>query len=510
MIDRSRAAVAGGLAAATSLAISELVAGVVSFAPSLVQEIGDVFIDNVPTGLKDWAISVFGIYDKLALIIGIVVVSIGLGAAVGVVAKSRLWLAFLVFVFAGLGGATAAVIDGESPVGAAVAGGLAAGAGIAVLAWLYRRIERTAPSPDGQPRYDADRRAFITGVGAVVAVAAFSVGAGRILMDRARQMVAGRESVALPVPGASVAPPAPAASLAVNGLSPLVTPNQDFYRIDTALSVPRVDLSTWTLSVHGMVDRPYEITFDQLLDMEMVERYVTLSCVSNEVGGHLVGNAKWLGVPLGEVLQRAGVQEGAGQVVGRSVDGFTVGFPTEAIFDGRDALLAVGMNDEPLPFDHGFPARLVVAGLYGYVSATKWLSDIELTTWDAFDAYWVPRGWSKRGPVKTQSRIDTPRRGAQLGTEPRAIAGVAWAPNLGIERVEVQVDEGDWVEAELAASLDQDSWRQWMVAWSPSEGDHVIRVRATDGSGYTQTEEMAPPAPDGATGWHTIRVAASA
>jgi hypothetical protein len=255
-----------------------------------------------------------------------------------------------------------------------------------------------------------------------------------------------------------------------------------------------------------MVDRPYEIDFAGLLDMQMVERYVTLSCVSNEVGGRLVGNAKWLGVPLSEVLDRARVQEGAGQVVGRSVDGFTVGFPTAAAFDGRDALVAVGMNDEPLPFDHGFPARLVVAGLYGYVSATKWLSDIELTTWDGFDAYWVPRGWSKEGPIKTQSRIDTPRSRSLLGTEPRAIAGVAWAPNLGIERVEVQIDDQDWMEAELAESLDEDSWRQWMLAWAPAPGDHRIRVRATDGSGYTQTEEIARPAPDGATGWHTIRV----
>jgi hypothetical protein len=223
----------------------------------------------------------------------------------------------------------------------------------------------------------------------------------------------------------------------------------------------------------------------------------------------LVDNAKWLGVPLREMLDRAGVQDGAGQVVGRA-EGFTVGFPTEAVYDGRDALVAVGMNDEPLPFEHGFPARLVVAGLYGYVSATKWLTDIELTTWEAFDAYWVPRGWSKEGPVKTQSRIDTPRNGSNLRPEPRAIAGVAWAPNVGIQRVEVQIDDGDWMEAELAEALDRDTWRQWMLPWTPTEGEHLIRVRATDASGYTQTQEVARPAPNGATGWHTIGVSVGA
>jgi DMSO/TMAO reductase YedYZ molybdopterin-dependent catalytic subunit len=296
----------------------------------------------------------------------------------------------------------------------------------------------------------------------------------------------------------------------VSGLSPLITPNHEFYKIDTSLSTPQVDLATWTLRVHGMVERPYEITFADLMEMDLVERYVTLSCVSNEVGGNLVGNAKWLGVPLLEILDRARVQATAEQLVGRSVDGFTVGFPVAAAYDGRDALVAVGMNDEPLPFDHGFPARLVVAGLYGYVSATKWLSDIELTTWDGFDAYWVPRGWSKEGPIKTQSRIDTPRNRAALSTGARTIAGVAWAPDLGIERVEVQIDEGAWEVAELAATLDKDTWRQWRLAWSPSPGQHRIRVRATDAAGYTQTEEVSRPAPDGATGWHTIRVTVDA
>lgn len=509
MVERRRAGVAGGMAAASSLALSELAAGIVVSVPSLVEAVGDVFIDNVPTPLKDWAIDVFGIYDKPVLLAGIVVVTVLLGAVVGVLARSRFWLAVVAFLAFGVGGTAAALVNGAFPPGAVIGAIVAIGGGLAVLAFLYRRMVR-ANQAEAEGKHDADRRAFIAGVGAVVAVAAISAGAGRILMDRARKMVAGRDTVVLPAPEQALAAPDPATSFSAEGLSPLLTPNQDFYRIDTALSVPRVDLSTWRLRIHGMVDRPYEIDFDQLLDMDMVERYVTLSCVSNQVGGGLVGNAKWLGVPLSEILRRAGVQDGASQVVGRAVDDFTVGFPTEAVFDGRDALLAVGMNDEPLPFEHGFPARLVVAGLYGYVSATKWLSDIELTTWDAFDAYWVPRGWSKRGPIKTQSRIDTPRPNAQVGLEERAIAGVAWAPNIGIERVEVQVDEGDWVEAELAAPLDEDSWRQWRVPWTPGEGGHRIRVRATDATGHTQTEERASPAPDGATGWHTIEVTASA
>ncbi len=398
----------------------------------------------------------------------------------------------------------------ESVSGSIIGGGLAALTGLLVLVWLYSLAEKDGAPEPSRPTGTVTRRAFITGAGAVLGLAALSAGAGRVLIARAKRMIAGRDEVVLPKPAQAAAPPSQAASLSVPDLSSLITPNNLFYKIDTTLSPPRVDLATWSLRIDGMVDRPYELTFDQLLEMDMVERYVTLSCVSNEVGGHLVSNAKWLGVPLQEILDRARVQSGAGQVVGRSVDGFTVGFPTEVVYDGRDAMVAVGMNGEPLPFAHGFPARLVVAGLYGYVSATKWLSEIELTTWDAFDAYWVPRGWSKEGPVKTQSRIDTPGNRSTIATDPRAIAGVAWAPNRGISRVEVQIDEGAWMEAELAQALDKDTWRQWQVEWTPQPGSHRLRVRATDGTGQTQTSDIARPAPDGATGWHTIQVTVQA
>ena len=506
---RTRLAVAGAIAAAAALAVSELAAGLVLAAPSLVESVGSVFIDNVPAWLKDVAIQLFGTNDKVALIIGIVIVALLLGGSMGVLAHTRRWLAAVVFAGFGLGAALAAVSVGDDVAASLVTGLVAAAVGYGVLMFLYGRLERGDTGPERVS--DTGRRAFLAGAGAVVGVAALAAGAGRALIARATQAIAGRDDIVLPMPQEVAGPPPPGSSLSVDGLSPLVTPNADFYKIDTSLSSPQIDLTTWRLRIHGMVEREVELSYDDLLRMDHVERYVTLSCVSNEVGGGLVGNAKWLGVPLARVLERAGVQEGAGQIVGRSEStDFTVGFPTEAAFDGRDALVAIGMNDEPLPFDHGFPARLVVAGLYGYVSATKWLSDLELTTWDGFDAYWVPRGWSKEGPIKTQSRIDTPRSGSTLAQAERAIAGVAWAPNRGISRVEVQIDEESWQEAELGRALDRDTWVQWMLPWGPTGGRHRIRVRATDGDGETQTEERARPAPDGATGWHTIEVTVEA
>lgn len=507
MNSRLRPAVAGLLAALSGLAASELLSGAVRAVPSLVEAVGGVVIDNVPPAVKDWAIASFGTADKEVLILGITLTVAAVGAVTGAVARG-LGGPAVVFGAFGVVATGAAIIEGGSVMGAITGGVAAVAAGLGTLSFLRGRLVAEEEAADDGA--DLGRRSFIVGAGAVLALAALSAGAGRLLLERAKRMVAGREGVVLPIPAEAAGTPPPGASFQVSGLSPLITPNDEFYKIDTSLSTPQVDLASWTLRVHGMVDRPYEITFADLMEMDLVERYVTLSCVSNEVGGNLVGNAKWLGVPLLEILDRARVQATAEQLVGRSVDGFTVGFPVAAAYDGRDALVAVGMNDEPLPFDHGFPARLVVAGLYGYVSATKWLSDIELTTWDGFDAYWVPRGWSKEGPIKTQSRIDTPRNRAALSTGARTIAGVAWAPDLGIERVEVQIDEGAWEVAELAAALDKDTWRQWRLAWSPSPGQHRIRVRATDAAGYTQTEEISRPAPDGATGWHTIRVTVDA
>jgi DMSO/TMAO reductase YedYZ molybdopterin-dependent catalytic subunit len=281
-------------------------------------------------------------------------------------------------------------------------------------------------------------------------------------------------------------------------------PNDRFYRIDTSLIAPGVDTSTWTLRIHGLVDRETTLTWEELLGLPMFEQYVTIACVSNEVGGNLVGNAKWTGVRLRDVLELAGIQSSATQLVGRSVDGWTAGMPTAWVMDpAREPMIAVKMNDDPLPVAHGYPARLIVPGLYGYVSATKWLAELELTTLEAFDGYWVPRGWAKEAPILTQSRIDTPSGGAAAGRV--AIAGIAWAPDRGVSKVEVAID-GVWHDADLSAPISDTTWVQWKAAWDATPGDHVLSVRATDGNGIVQEELRSPPAPDGARGWHTVGV----
>ncbi len=309
-----------------------------------------------------------------------------------------------------------------------------------------------------------------------------------------------------PTPTPAAAQPLTTTTVPVDGMTPLVTPNSDFYRIDTAFSIPRVDVNTWRLSIGGLVERPYSISFDELLGLSTFEEFITLCCVSNQVGGNLIGNAKWQGVPIWHLINHAGVKPEATQIVGRSVDGFTVGFPRDVAFDGRPALVAVGMNGEALPFKHGFPARLIVSGLYGYVSATKWLQEIELTTWEGFDGYWIPRGWSKRGPVKVQSRIDVPRRGSTVSPGRQPIAGVAWAQNRGISKVEVKIDGGDWNEARLALPISKHTWVQWVHEWDATPGAHLVRVRATEANGHVQPEGPRPPAPNGAEGWHQIRI----
>jgi DMSO/TMAO reductase YedYZ molybdopterin-dependent catalytic subunit len=348
------------------------------------------------------------------------------------------------------------------------------------------------------------RRRFLKAVGIVVGVAAVGGIAGRLLTGR-RSVSAARSDVTLPA-AQSAAPAVPANAQAAGAVG-YVTSNDDFYRIDTALFPPQVDPANWQLRIHGMVRNPITITWAELLKRPMIERYVTLACVSNEVGGDLIGNALWLGTPIKALLDEADPLPDADQVVQRSVDGWTCGTPTAVLRDGRDALLAVGMNGAPLPIEHGFPVRMVVPGLYGYVSACKWITEIELTRFADFDAYWVPRGWSARGPIKTQSRIDTPRDGAERPAGPVMVAGVAWAQHTGVAKVEVQVDGGPWAEATLAGTVSSDTWRQWSYRWDATPGQHAVRVRATDTRGNTQTSTPAPPAPDGATGWHSVTVA---
>ena len=493
--DRWAPALFGLVAVGLSFGISELAAGAMG-SPSLIQGVADWVVDSVPAGVKDWAISVFGTNDKPALLIGIVLVGLAIGGLVGFASRRRIEPMIGAF---GAFGILAAVATTSNPAAGAtgtwIIAFISVTAGLVVFEWLTRI--RNSPSAVA----DEGRRGFVQAIW-IGGLAVIAAGVGRALFSSNRATASQQSDVTVDAGNSDI--PALASFDAPEGLTPIVVPNSDFYRIDTAIVVPRVELDGWSLAFSGMVDRPFSINFDELMDLPMVQRYVTLSCVSNEVGGGLVGNARWLGVPLKDLLDRAGVQDGADQLVARSVDGFTVGFPTAAAFDGREALLAIGMNGEALPLEHGFPARLVVSGLYGYVSATKWISEIELTTWDGFDAYWVPRGWSKEAPIKTQSRIDTPTRRLTAGEH--FIAGVAWAPNIGIAKVEVEVDTGGWQAAELSEPLSDDAWIQWRLLHDFSSGSHRIRVRATDATGFVQGENEVPPAPNGAEGWHTVVV----
>lgn len=518
-LDR-RAALGGGLAAALALAVSELAGALSAPVPSLVAVVGQAFIRAAPARFGRTAIEAVGSNDKPLVVAGTVVVALAIGAVVGVVARRRGPAGDVAFAaFAVLGVVCAARLERVSVGGAAVAAGLAAVAGAAALRVQLRAITAAGAGRDPSdtrapgdaagallPGSGVSRRRFLSVGSAVGGTAGLAlVGAWGV-----RRGNAGAEpgaAVRLPVP-AEPAPPVAAAGEAfdVEGLSPLVTPTERFFRIDEALVAPAVEASSWLLRITGMVESPLEFTYDQLLAEPLVERHITLACVSGEVGGPLVGTARWLGVRLADLLRRAGVQPGATQVVGRSVDGFTAGFPMEVALDGRDALVAVGMDGRPLKRIHGYPARLVVPGLYGYVSATKWLREIEVTTWEAFDAYWVERGWAARAPVKVQSRIDVPRGYARVAAGLRPIAGVAWAPGTGIALVEVKVDGGGWRRAELGPSLGDDAWRQWVTDWAATPGRHVIAVRATTNDGEVQTAARHSAFPDGATGQHQVEV----
>ncbi len=526
----NQARLAGAVAAGVALGVTELITGLAGRNQSLIGSVGDLFVRNSGGGVARTAISVLGTADKRTLLIGIVVVSLLVGAALGTASLTRRWVAIVGFAAFGAVGILASTRDPLASTGVAVLGAvLGSAAGLGTLFGLLQVgvTGHLLPTPPPPPRSrtgaatvrarptdaTATRRAFL---GWTAGAAAFAVGgalAGRTLRGRST-VEAARQKIRLVTPTNQAVPPgSPAAfeapgraEFAIDGLSPYLVPNDQFYRIDTALVVPQVDVTSWKLSITGMVDHPFTVTFDDLQRMDQVEEAVTLSCVSNYVGGDLVGNALWQGVPLRTLLDRAGVQSAASQVVGRSVDGFTVGFPTDALADGRTALVAVGMNGEPLPTDHGYPARLVVAGLYGYVSACKWLTEIHLDRLSDFDAYWVPLGWSKEAPIKTQSRIDVPRNSAHLAIGTTPIAGVAWAPDKGIAKVEVQVDDGPWMTAQLGQVLSKDTWCEWMVPWQATKGHHTLRVRATDKTGYTQTSQQSDPEPNGATGWHTRTV----
>src|SRR5688500_1418367 len=491
---RLRAAAVGVAAAGLALGVSEAIGAVLPGATSLVAAVGQVVIDRQPPGAKDLVVALFGTNDKLALEVVVVLASLAFGAGLGVLAGRRFGVAAAGFAAFGVLGFLA-VLGEPLATPAPVAGQTVASVGLAVqtLSWLRAQAPKTpaATSAVGTGS-DPARRSFLlrtagVGIGAVVAGIA-----GRNLLTGSR--TAPITADALPPASETVPPLAGGADLAPTtpGLTPIVVPNDRFYRIDTALLVPSVDVATWTLRIHGLVERETTLTWDELLALPMFEQYVTIACVSNEVGGDLVGNAKRTGVRLRDVLEIAGVSSLATQLVGRPVsgDGFSAGMPMAWVMDpSREPMIAVQMNDQPLPPAHGYPARLIIPGLYGYVSATKWLTDLELTTWEGFDGYWVPLGWAKEGPILTQSRIDTPTGAVAAGTVP--IAGVAWAPDRGVSRVEVAVD-GEWRDAELSSPISDTTWVQWVVRWDATPGDHRIQVRATDGDGVVQ-EELASP-----------------
>lgn len=496
----------GVVSGAVTLAVAEAVAALMRLpSGSPLFGVGSFVIDIVPGWFKTLVISVFGTGDKVALFVGLGILVLLLAIGIGILQYRRSPFGILALVAVGVVALLAVVTRAESNSLSSVPTLLGVLAGVIVLRLGVDRLHRWA---DARPeRSGVTRRAFLITLGATSA-GALVIGLGARAMNAGTTAVnTVREALKLPAPATPEAPFPAGASLDIDGISPLISANETFYRIDTALQVPVVDSATWKLRVTGMVEREVEITFDELLALPLTEHTVTLMCVSNEVGGNLVGNATWLGYPIRELLKKAGPLPGADMVLSTSIDGFTAGSPLDVLLEeDRDSLLAVGMNGEALPIEHGFPVRLVVPGLYGYVSATKWVVELKVTTFDQDQGYWTPRGWSALGPVKTASRIDVPRGGASLSPGRVAVAGVAWAQHRGIEGVEVRVDDGPWQAATLADAISIDTWRQWVYEWDATSGNHTVAVRATGAVNDTQRENRVPVAPNGSEGYHTVSV----
>ncbi|SDC17468.1 DMSO/TMAO reductase YedYZ, molybdopterin-dependent catalytic subunit [Geodermatophilus telluris] len=539
---RLLAALAGLLAAAVALGVAELVAGLVGPSSSPVVAVGDAVITLVPEPVKQFAVTTFGEDDKVALVVGTLVVVALYAGVLGLVSLRSRRLGVAGTAVFGLLGALAAVTrPAGGPLGALPSLAGAAVGAVALLA-LVRPLTlpvpaRRATSPAGSPtdasRRHADevlldrlrgtlamadrkgtgmdrRRFFVTG-GVALGAAAVTGGAGRLLQRRFDVSTA-RGDLALPAPSSPAPALPPGADLAeqVPGLTPLFTANRDFYRVDTAITVPQIRPSEYSLTLRGMFDAPRTYTLADLFDRDdVIERDITLTCVSNEVGGTLASTARWTGVPLGALLRENGIRSASDQLVCRSQDGMTIGASTRAALEVEDAMLAFGQNGEPLPVEHGFPVRMLIPGLYGYVSACKWLTEIEASTYDAFDVYWTQRDWARQAPVKLFSRIDTPAPLRRFPAGRTAIAGVAWAQTRGIARVEVRIDEGEWQEAQLSPQVDADLWRQWVLPHDFAPGSHQLTVRATAADGEVQTGERAAPFPDGASGLQSIRVIAT-
>jgi len=503
-------AAAGWLAALAGLACAQLVAafGFTIATPLVV--VGGVFIDHVPTWLKEFATKTFGTHDKVVLALGMGVAVLVLAGVVGALSVRRRSFAWLALAIAAIGAWAATTRTDFAPadlIPSIVAGVVAA----LVLRWLAGRAYDAVTRLDhgvivATQRLDPDgRRRFLTAAVLTIVGSAVVGAISRIDFGAAKAVSAARAALKLPQPKTLIGPVGTDFATPIRGAATWAIPNDSFYRIDTALALPRIDPSTWQLKIHGMVDKELTLNLDDLVKRSPTFAWVTLCCVSNPVGGDLIGNAQWSGTRIAPILAEAGIQSGADAVLQTSADGFTVGTPLEALTDDRNALLAYGMNGQPLPIEHGFPVRMVVPGLYGYVSATKWLVDLEVTKFDQFEAYWTKRGWGVKGPIKTESRIDTPTGGAKAGDV--EIAGVAWAQHTGIAGVEVRVGEDQpWQRATLAAHPLKDTWVRWRWTWKAQPGDYVLQCRATDVTGYTQTADRADVLPDGATGWHTVTV----
>jgi DMSO/TMAO reductase YedYZ molybdopterin-dependent catalytic subunit len=503
--------VAAGWAGIASVAfgagLGELAAAVLAPSSSPTASIGSALIDLAPPWAKDLAIALFDTLDKVALLVGIAIVLALVAAASGILESRRPpWGRILILALGAIG--VVAAMTRADATGVAWLPSVIAAVGAAMaLGIIVRRLPERAPDRAADASAP-DRRRFLLWSGGAAVVGTLAAVGATAARAGSRAATAVRDAVTLPTPAATSAPIPAGAELGIDGLAPVITPNADFYRIDTALIVPQVNPSEWSLRIHGMVEEEVTIGWDELLALPLEESVTTLTCVSNEVGGDLIGNALWLGYPIRELLERARPKRGADMVLSRSVDGFTASSPIEALTDDRNAILAVGMNGAPLPAEHGFPVRMVVPGLYGYVSATKWVIELEVTTFDDATAYWTDRGWSELGPVKLQSRIDVPRSGSVLAAGDTVIAGVAWQQHVGVSGVEVQIDGGEWERATLATAISDDTWVQWSLPWAATSGDHTIRCRATNTQGETQTSDQQGVIPDGATGWDelTIRV----
>lgn len=520
----ARNGLAGLIAVGAGLAAGELTAAAVSSYASPFYAVGSFLVDRAPAPVREFAIDTFGTNDKPVLLWGIAVAVLILSIIAGVVERRRVPIGSALIIAFGVFGVLAALHRPTSDLWYAAPSLVAMVVGILVLRGLRGFLwsgslpggrvrgstTRQETDPDEtdagvKPQSDADRglsrRQFGVAAGVIAAVSVAGAFIGRQVSTMG-DVLADRKRIRLPRPSSAAAPVPAGVNVEIEGITPFMTTNADFYRIDTALQVPKLTTGEWKLKIHGMVDNELTLDWDDLMDMQAEERIITLTCVSNEVGGNLAGTARWIGYPIKKILERAGVQDDADMLFSTSVDGWTSGTPIDAVTDGRDAMLVIGMNGEPLPLEHGYPVRQVVPGLYGYVSACKWVVDWEITRFDKAEAYWTKRNWGVKGPIKTASRIDRPEGLSRHPVGDVVIAGTAWAQHRGISKVEVRVDRGPWNTATLAPEYTNDTWRQWFWTWPATAGQHTVYCRATDEMGEVQPEERVAPIPDGATGWH--------